>query len=198
MKKLLFIMSAAIVCVIGLAVWVAAQHVPGTGGAVPNAPVSEVGVKYCEDYPSMISCSDPKMQTVGVNGAEIECCTDRQASHGRGATGGNGAKGGRNGSVSKPKPYCEKLIKTTFTDNFGYPKYQDPKNTGIMIPPCDSPFWQNDPNGICCIPSGSDKGGKSNGKGGVKNHAKHHGLKGVAAKSQVANTAVKTPAKTAR
>ena len=193
MKKLLFMMSATAVCLVGLAIWAAAQHVHGTGGIVQNSPVTQIGVKYCEDYPSMTPCSDPKVHTVGLHGAEFECCDDRSNNGGR---GGKGGKGGKGDAIHKnEKINCEKLIKTRTLDDCGYPKYRDPKNKGIMMPPCESPVWQNDPtSGPCCVSNEPDKGlcpkkqGKSLGATGHK----------TVAVSRQADTPSKATVKTVR
>lgn len=206
MKKIIIMLFAAAFGTVCFSVKSFAQSGPGAG-VVPNGSTSEAlvwdVVEYCEDYKpgQFLNCDSPEFikrvaqAEKGNADAHLQCCKTKAKGKGsEGGRGGNGAKGGRNGSVSKPKPYCEKLIKTTFTDNFGYPKYQDPKNRGIMMPPCESPFWNGE--GPCCITS--DKGGKSNGKGGVKNHAKHHGVKGVMAKSQGASVDSKVTAKADR
>ena len=137
MKKILFFVSAVVIVGSCLAL---AQHIPGQGGPVdPNATVSLVGVKYCEDHPEMISCSDPKFMQYGINGAEVECCVERK-----------GIKGGRGSSSSKGTLYCEDFLKYGY-DDYGYHKLE-----GIV--PCESPAW--DHVSRCCVFGKPDKGDK--------------------------------------
>ena len=157
MKKLLVLFAAVIAPAYIATTAVAQSHGPMHGTQVdPHTPVSVVGVKYCEDYPDMISCTDPKFMKYGINGAEVECCAERQSTR--------GGKGGRGGDDGRNKYYCAKLTKTDYIDSDGCPKYAYPTNPKLTMPPCDSRAWVQG-EGPCCIPSerchaGNEKGGK--------------------------------------
>lgn len=164
MKKLLF--AAFTVLFGGIFVTNAkAQAVPPGAGTPVFPEASLVEIVDCAKFPKVPNCSSPEFQrlveSIDKNQADafLKCCVEN-------------TRGGKGGDDGRNKYYCEKLIKTDYTDSDGCPKYAYPTNPKLTMPPCDSRAWVQG-EGPCCIPSerchaGNEKGGKG-GRDGKPN-----------------------------